>query len=166
MATGVLVSVEEYLRTSYRPDCDYVDGEVVERNLGEYEHSSTHREILFFLAGRFPHLRKRLLPEQRVQVKPTRYRIPDVCILAEGAPRQRVITTPPELCIEILSPEDTVTRTLERIKEYLSMGVPTCWIIDPVKREGWVATPGLLEEATDGILRASGIEMPLAEILE
>ena len=166
MATGVLVSVEEYLRTSYRPDCDYVDGQVVERNLGEYEHSSTQREILFFLAGRFPQLRKRLLPEQLVQVKRTRYRIPDVCILAEGAPREKIITTPPALCIEILSPEDTVTRTLERIKEYLSMGVPTCWIIDPVRREGWVATPGRLEEATDGVLRAEVIEMPLADVLE
>ena len=32
MATRTLVSVEEYLATSYRPDCDYVDGKVVERN--------------------------------------------------------------------------------------------------------------------------------------
>src|SRR5579875_879313 len=27
------ISVEEYLSTSYRPDCDYVDGEIEERNL-------------------------------------------------------------------------------------------------------------------------------------
>ena len=166
MATGVLISVDEYLRTSYRPDCDYVDGEVVERNWGERKHSSPQREILFFLAGRFPQLRKRLLPEQRVQVNASRFRIPDVCIIAADAPREEIITTAPELCIEILCPEDTVTRTLERIKEYLGMGVPTCWIIDPGRREGWVATPGLLEEATDGILRARDIEMPLAEILE
>ena len=26
MAVGTFVSVEEYLHTSYRPDCDYVDG--------------------------------------------------------------------------------------------------------------------------------------------
>ena len=31
--------MEEYLATSYRPDCDYVDGEIEERNLGEKEHS-------------------------------------------------------------------------------------------------------------------------------
>lgn len=166
MATGVLVSVEEYLRTSYRPDCDYLDGEVVERNLGEFEHSSTQREILLFLAAHYPHLRKRLLPEQRVQVRANRYRIPDVCILAEGAARQDTISTPPDLCIEILSPEDTMTKTLDRIKDYFSMGVSSCWIIDPISREGWVATPGRLEEAPDGILRAKGIEMPLAEVLE
>lgn len=166
MALGVLASVEEYLRTSYRPDCDYVDGEVVERNLGEFEHSSAQREIVLFLAARFPRLRKRLQPEQRVQVGPNRFRIPDICVLAEDAPRQRIIDVPPELCIEILSPEDTLSRTMERVRDYFNMGVPMCWIVDPVSRGGWVATPGRLEEATDGILRARGIEMPLAEVLE
>jgi hypothetical protein len=115
MATGVLVSEEEYPRTSYRPDCDYVDGEVVERNLGEYEHGSTQRADS--------------LSNSR-------------CLRNRGG------------C------------TAQRINEYLGMGVPTCWIIDPVRREGWVATPGRLEEATDGTLRASGIEMPLTEVLE
>ena len=165
MATGVLVSVEEYLRTGYRPDCDYLDGEVVERNLGEYEHSRTQREILFFLGIHYPHLREQLLPEQRVQVRTNRYRIPDVCVVAADAVDQKIVTTPPDLCIEILSPEDTMTRTLDRIKDYFSMGVPTCWIVDPVSREGWVATPGHLQEPPDGILRAEGIEMPLAEVL-
>jgi len=31
------VSVREYLTTSYRPDCDYVDGRIEERNVGEYD---------------------------------------------------------------------------------------------------------------------------------
>jgi Uma2 family endonuclease len=166
MATEVLVSAEEYLRTSYHPDCDYLDGEVVERNLGEKKHSRTQREVLFFLAGRYPHLRERLLPEQRVQVRANRYRIPDICIIAADAVDQNIITTAPDLCIEILSPEDTMTRTLDRIRDYFTMGVPTCWIVDPVSRKGWVATPGRLEEATDDILRAQGIEMPLAEVLQ
>lgn len=33
MAAGTQISVEEYLHTVYRPDCDYVDGVVEERNL-------------------------------------------------------------------------------------------------------------------------------------
>jgi Uma2 family endonuclease len=166
MAPGVLVSVEDYLRTSYAPDRDYVDGAVVERNFGEFEHSSAQREILLFLAAHYPGLRKRLQPEQRVQVGPNRFRIPDVCILAEGAPRQSIIDSPPELCIEILSPEDTLARTMERVRDYFNMGVPRCWIVDPVSRNGWVATPGRLADVTDGILRAHGIEMPLSEVLE
>ena len=39
MSTKSLISVAEYLNTSYRPDCDYVNGEVRERNLGEMEHA-------------------------------------------------------------------------------------------------------------------------------
>jgi len=38
-ATTAHVSVEEYLNTVYRPDCDYLDGEILERNLGEWDHN-------------------------------------------------------------------------------------------------------------------------------
>jgi hypothetical protein len=40
------ISVEEYLSTSYRPDCDYVDGLVEERNLGEYDHAAVQSALL------------------------------------------------------------------------------------------------------------------------
>jgi len=136
-ATRVLFSVEECLRTGYRPDCDYLDGEIVERNLGEFEHSRTLREILFFLGARYPRLREQLLPEQRVQVRADRYRIPDVCIVTADALGQKIVTTPPELCIEILSPGDTLARTMDRVRDYFHMGVPACWIIDPGSGQGW-----------------------------
>ena len=119
---GMRVSVEEYLRTGYRPDCDYLDGNVVERNLGEFDHSSAQREILLSLVWNYPNLRERILPEQRVQVNARRFRIPDVCILAAGAGCQKIITTAPELCIEVLSPEDTLTRTMERVGDYHRSG--------------------------------------------
>ncbi len=45
MASTVSVPVEQYLRTSYRPDCDYVDGEVQQRNLGERWYSSVQMMI-------------------------------------------------------------------------------------------------------------------------
>ena len=38
METRPLIPVEVYLTSVYRPDCDYVDGEVLERNLGENDH--------------------------------------------------------------------------------------------------------------------------------
>ena len=165
MAVAELVSLEEYLRTSYRPDCDYVDGEVRERNLGEFEHSSTQREITLYFCIRYAGLRRRVLPEQRIQVKPNRFRIPDVCVLAESAPRESIIRTPPLLCIEILSKDDTLAEITERVKDYFQMGVPVCWIINPVTRQGWIATAEKLTEVTDGVLRAGEIEMPLAEVI-
>ena len=39
MATAVVVSLAECLETSYRPDCEYVDGELRERNVGKWEHA-------------------------------------------------------------------------------------------------------------------------------
>lgn len=166
MAVGSLVSVAEYLSTSYRPDCDYVDGEVRARNLGEFDHSRAQAEIIVWLRTHYRWLSGRVLPEQRVQVKPGRFRIPDICVLAENAPREAITRTPPLLCIEILSRDDRMSEIMERVDDYFQMGVPVCWIIDPLGRRGWIATPGQLSEPSDGILRAGDIEMPIAAVLE
>ena len=165
MGAATLLSLEEYLATTYRPDCDYVDGEVRERNLGEYDHSRMQGEIIFWLRTHYGGLR-RVLPEQRVQVKATRFRIPDLCVLAEGAPRENITRTPPLLCIELLSKDDRMNEVVERVDDYFQMGVPVCWIIDPVKGRGWIATPGQLLEPSDGTLRAGDIAMPLFEVVE
>jgi len=101
-----------------------------------------------------------------VRVSASRVRVPDIRVLAENAPEQQVVTFPPILCIEILSPEDRMTRFTVKLKDYFQMGVPVCWIIDPIARLAWNAAPGILTEATDGILRAEGLETPLAEVLE
>jgi Uma2 family endonuclease len=164
-----MVSVEEYLHTSYRPDCDYVDGEVQERLWGEFDHSRAMTEILCYLITRYPGLRRRVLPSLRVRVSATRVRVPDICVLAEDAPEEQVVMFPPVLCIEILSPEDRMTRFMEKLKDFVEMGVPACWIIDPIARRAWNAasgTSGILAETTDGVLRASGLEMVLADVLE
>ena len=165
MATLALTTVEQYLKTVYRPDCDYVEGQVQERNLGEREHSGAQSGIVFFSMTRYPALRGRVLAEQRVRVSTSRFRIPDICVLTEDAPWERIIATLPALCIEILSPEDRMSRTMERLNDYFAMGVPICWVIDPVSREGWTATPGHFDRAPGGILRAGELEMPLAEVL-
>jgi hypothetical protein len=55
---------------------------------------------------------------------------------------------------------------MERVKDYFEMGVPACWIVDPIARRGWVATRGHLDEALDGVLRSSEFEMPLSAVFE
>lgn len=164
MAAGPAISAEQYLSTSYRPDCDYVDGEVLERNLGERDHADMQRKILLHLCMEFPAIAELVLPEQRVQVGATRFRIPDVCVLAPDAPDEQIIRTAPLLCIEILSKDDSMSAIMERVKDYFAMGVPVCWIVDPRGSEAWIATPGLLTEPPDGVLRAGSIELPLSAI--
>src|SRR5205807_8946761 len=94
MATGALVSPEEYLSTSYRPDCDYVDGVVLERNLGEYDHGRLQYAACAYYENRRKEWGVRAVPEQRVQVSPTRFRVPDVCVVV-GEPSEQIFRTPP-----------------------------------------------------------------------
>jgi Uma2 family endonuclease len=166
MESRTLISVEEYLRTSYRPDCDYVDGEVVERNLGEHDHSSLQKKLILFLGIRERQWNIEVLPEQRVQVGATRFRVPDVCAVL-GRTEEKILTKPPFLCIEILSPEDRLNRVKQRVDDYLAMGVPYVWVLDPATRCAFAVTPELgWREVKDGVLRTENpaLEVPLEEI--
>jgi Uma2 family endonuclease len=64
-------------------------------------------------------------------VRPTRFRIPDVCAIPLSDPLVEILRTPPLLCIEILSREDRMSEIQERVEDYLAMGVPAVWVIDP-----------------------------------
>jgi Uma2 family endonuclease len=168
MAASTQISVDEYLRTSYRPDCDYVDGEVLERNLGEYDHSRPQGLIYAFLFNREKEWRIRVVPEQRVQVKPSRFRIPDICVVLADSPVEAIFRRPPFICIEILSKDDTFKSLTERLDDYLAMGVPNVWVIEPHTRRGYIYNSNGILEAKDGVLRAanSEIAVPLASIFE
>ena len=52
MATSTSVAVEAYLRTSYDPDMEYVDGTLVERNVGERRHSRLQGFLVALLMAR------------------------------------------------------------------------------------------------------------------
>src|SRR5262249_7469445 len=103
MKAATLVPVEEYLRTTYEPDCDYVDGEVLERNVGERDHSKLQVELAYYFRSHARQLGIHVYSEQRIQVSPRRFRIPDICVVAGPEPQDQIFRTPPLICIEILS---------------------------------------------------------------
>jgi Uma2 family endonuclease len=160
-----LVSVEEYLSTVYKPDCDYVDGEILERNMGERDHSWVQGILIGYFYIRRKDWGITILPEQRVQEKPRRFRVPDICIVL-GDTDEQILTKPPFLCIEILSPEDRWSRVQARIKDFIEMGVPYIWILDPQEKTAFIETPAEgLREVKDGMLRTQNpaFEVPLRE---
>ncbi len=166
MSEEELISVEEYLATSYRPDCDYVDGRIEERNFGEFDHSSLQTAIAIYFASRQKQLGITVVVEQRVQVSPTRFRIPDICVVV-GKTKEQIFRTPPFLCIEVLSPEDRLKRVEERIQDYLRMGVRYVWLLDPSLRIAYEATSETgLREVKAATLRTENpvLELPLAEV--
>jgi Uma2 family endonuclease len=161
-----LVSVEEYLTTDYSPDCDYVDGVVEDRNVGQKKHGLVQKRILLFLTKLEAQLGIFALQEQRMRVGPTRFRVPDICVML-GEPDEEIFTTAPLLCIDVLSPDDRMSRMQAKIGDFLSMGVKYVWVIDPYERRAWTNTTEGSVEVMDGVLRTKDpdIEMPLAEIM-
>jgi len=154
MPSATQIPVSEYLESAYQPDCEYIDGEVLERNVGKWSHA----RVQWLLAGWF--LKHESLwnvigsTEQRVQVSPTRIRVPDLVVLRPG-PQPDVLTAPPLLVIEIPSPDDSYSSLQERCQDYLAMGVETVWIIDPrtqsgrmCLKEGWVPADRLTVAGT------------------
>jgi len=167
MSTAALVSLQEYLATTYHPDCDYVDGVLVERSVGQKDHSKLQGEAFAWFRSRRQALGLAPFVEQRIQVKPRRYRVPDVCIVQLPEPAEQIFTRAPYICVEILSPEDTFPKLQERLDDYLHLKVPNIWVLDPVSRRGWRITREGHFEALDRVLRTSdgAVQvLPIAEL--
>src|SRR5580658_4732673 len=163
-ATQLPISVSEYLHTSYQPDCDYVDGTIEERNLGELDHSEVQAELLAWLGQHRGIWGIRAYPEIRVQTSATRFRIADVCIISVSAPREQIIQTPPVAIIEILSPEDRVSGCSERLEDYRTMGVKNIWVVDPATRKGFDCSTGNWIETAHFAAAGSSIHIDLGAI--
>jgi len=164
-----LVSVEEYLNTSYDGgDREYVDGRIVERNLGERDHSRPQRKLIQFFGSIEETLRAYAFPEQRVQVKATRFRVSDVCVYVGAEPDQQVFRTPAFLAIEILSKDDRASDLRDKLDDYRDFGIPFVWVIDPSRRCGhtYCLEDGL-ETVRPGLsTRNPDIELPVAQLFE
>ena len=119
MGVGTLISLEEYLNTTYRPDCDFVEGHVLERNVGTRRHAYAQGRICVWFGSRSDQLRLEPLSELRMRIGKNRVRIPDVVVEEMPLREEEVFTSAPYLCIEVMSPEDTVSRLQERLDEYL-----------------------------------------------
>ena len=165
MATATSIPLSEYLKTTYRPDCDYINGEVKERNVGEQPHS----HIQAIIASIFRENRKawstRALTEQRLQTLPTHFRIPDICILRSSDPHDPIICFAPYICIEVLSKDDTLLEVRTRIDEYRAMGVEHTWVVDPWSRIGYVVSARGFERPEAGVFSVAdtSIRISLAE---
>ena len=139
MAASLQISIAEYLSTSYRPDCEYIDGEILERKMGKWEHSRVQALLTIWFGQHEQLWGVQTATEWRTQVSSTRVRIPDVVLVRSGS-QPDVLIEPPLLIVEILSPDDSYSDTQQRAQDYLRMGVETIWIIDPESRTARVCS--------------------------
>ena len=169
MGTTALVPVEEYLSTSY-PDGDreYVDGQIVERNMGERHHARIQSLIFGYFLVHYKQYWSAV--EARLKVSARRYRVPDVCLYVGEwpGPERGPLTDPPFLVVEVLSPDDRAGEMEDKIADYVSGGVKYVWVVNPETRRAFVHTIDGMREARKGVLWTEdpAIELPLAELFE
>jgi Uma2 family endonuclease len=164
MSAKVRMDVDEYLRTSFDDaDCEYLDGEIVERNWGDIPHASVQGNLSCLLRELRPRLGIRVLLSIRIKIHSHRYRVADIAVWRNDNIGTRIPTVPPFLVVEILSPEDRMVRMAPKIQEYLAIGVESVWVIDPQEKSAVCYSRENPAGAVCDVLRTENptIEVPL-----
>ncbi|MBV8629914.1 MAG: Uma2 family endonuclease [Silvibacterium sp.] len=170
MATAsTYVPVDVYLHSSFEPDAEYVDGAIQERPVGELDHAAWQAAIQQWFWQWEPEWAIRVFAELRVQVSPTRFRVPDVVVLENTGPLKQmdqIVRTPPVAVFEILSPEDTLPRILEKLDDFERMGIRGIFVIDPKSGKKYQYEAGDLKhvEAADIPVKDKKYVIDLVEI--
>ena len=170
MSMGMIVSVSEaeYLGTAYEPDCEFEDGVLIERNLGEQDHSWLQTALAAYFFRRRRLWGIEVFTEQGHRIRPGKYMLPDVCVIRQPRPAEKVFSRPPLIWIEILSPEDRPLKVNDKVRQAIGFGVPNVWVIDPETFEAEIHTPTGSRKVEDRILRVqdSPISVSLDELDE
>ncbi len=166
MGTKTLMTVDEYLHTTFDgADREYLDGEVVERNMGNRSHGRLQARIAAALQKYEPIAGIYVVVEVRQKVTATRYRIPDVAVF-ERDPDEEVPSVPPLAAIEVLSPDDRISYILPKIDECRTWGVKHIWIADPEDRKLFTYNHAGLHEVTEFAVKEHGIVLAADQIFE
>ena len=164
MATTTQIGLSEYLQTSYRPDREFVDGELQERNVGKTDHARVQAPLAIWFGSHENEWQIIVTTEQRVKVATDRVRIPEITLVRPGALNEDVLTAPPLCVIEILSPDDTYSRTWEKAQDYRKMGVENIWLIDPGTRSGQASTADGWRETMEFGITETQVRLSLVEL--
>ena len=158
MSSTTLVPVEEYLRYSDKPNCEYRGGVLYPKSMP----TTFHGLLEFMLVVMLRRLGLQAAPEVTVRLSPSKYPVPDVIaapVLQSPYPTEAVL-----LCCEILSPEDRLGTMLAKCEEYHAWGVPFCWVIDSEKRAAWEYHAGAEPLRVTEAVRAGEFTVSLEEL--
>jgi len=159
------ISVEDYLNSAeWKPDVNYIDGEIDERHMGKREHAAWQSAIQHWFLSHQDEWKICNLPEYRVQVKPTWFLVPDVTITDVDAPHEEIAITPPLAVFEIWSPQGSVRKLMRNLQAYQSTGIPQIWFIDPADKVWQRFVDGRLTDQSEFVLPDRGIQFDMKEI--
>jgi Uma2 family endonuclease len=147
------LSVEEF-HARYdgeKPYYEYWNGEAVQKSAATMLHGRIQGILLRLLDG----IGYVSAPEVTLKLDPAYDPIPDV-IAIDGAIGDPYPTSPFDVVIEILSPEDSFSRVLRKCRLYEQWGIRRILVIDPADRLVWHFENGAPQE-TDVIARRGDV---------
>lgn len=139
VGAGTKLTLQEFLAL---PEGDvtyeFVNGQAVPKVSPKYFHSSLQQALLFIISAWCKN-QGRVRPEWAIILKRNGQDwspVPDVTYISyERLPvswkRNEACPVPPELVIEIISPDQTIKEFADKAKNYFDAGVLRVWIIDP-----------------------------------
>lgn len=149
MTTTAKLTLDEFLRLpETEPASEYDHGEVHQKTMPTVWHGLIQRLLSFAFTL---YLRHHPIGDAGSEIRCVfgpahrkRGYIPDYIFIV-GAPGFGQVNGPylgaPDLAVEILSPDDRMTRVNRKLRVYLRSGVRLVWLIDPERRTVTVLSP-------------------------
>jgi Uma2 family endonuclease len=147
---GPRVTLEEWMTLPEDVPGEFVDGRLVEEEVPDY----LHEVLVAWLARVLGDWAERVgaiigASEAKFTLSSNRGRKADLTVYFAGRrpPPRGVITVPPDLAVEIVSPSPRDQRRdrVEKMEEYARFGIRFYWLVDPQQR-----TVDIYEQGVDG----------------
>jgi len=164
MASMASIPEEQYPRSTFEPDAEYANGQVLPRAAGEFDHSDWQLSIALWFREHAGEWNLRVAPGQRIRVAAGNYRVPDVAVMDGSVEKEQVLTHPSLAVFEVLSPADTVQDLDGKLCDYAAMGIPHIWVVNPKTRRFRRYEDGSLRPADRFASPERGIDFAFEEI--
>ena len=173
-----IVSAEQLLKTPDLGRCELVRGELIMMTPAGFKHGAIAAKITARLVRFVEEHRLGWVTGAetgfRIGHDPDTVRAPDVAFVRAGRiPAEPVcgfFEGPPDLAVEVLSPDDRASRVLDKVHQWLEAGCLIVWVVDPEKQTVTVydapnrtATLTAADELSGGDL-LPGFRLPVGEI--
>ncbi|NJL47082.1 MAG: Uma2 family endonuclease [Leptolyngbyaceae cyanobacterium SM2_5_2] len=173
------ITLNEFLqRPETKPASEYIDGHIIQKPMPQGQHSTIQGELVTAINAVTKGSRIAwALPELRCTFG-GRSTVPDVAVFQwsrlptnDDGTIANSFTAPPDWTIEILSPEQSVTRVASNILHGLDHGCQLGWLVDPSERLVQIYSPDQrlisLEEPADALpvpTFATGLQLTLEQL--
>jgi Uma2 family endonuclease len=172
------LTAEQLLATPGLGRCELVRGELIMMTPAGFEQGCIAADLCTRLSS---FVRQKKLghvsgAETGFQIArdPDTVRAPDVgFVRAERVPSpppRGYFQGPPDLAVEVLSPDDRASEVLAKVNDWLAAGCLAVWVVDPAKRtacvypkDGQAVTRGTADEVSGGDI-LPGFRLPVGEV--